>query len=148
MPFYGKEIFTMYFYTLLLNKFESLKYLLSLLGNGHFLDICVQRSGNSFCILYNFSVYPFLSLTLSQEKSCQLWWFIRIMHTFKFRRQSSCVYFQQNVTFYRKRSTFQNVWRQSSGTFCTWTLTSNVLKSTPFPIERHIYWRIKCNWKI
>ena len=42
-----------------------------------------------------------------------------------------------NVTFYRKRSTFQNVWRQSSGTKCTWTLTSNVLKSTPFPIERH-----------
>ena len=42
------------------------------------------------------------------------------------------------MTFYRKRSTFQNVWRQSSGT-CTWTLTSNVLKSTPFPIERHIY---------
>ena len=31
----------------------------------------------------------------------------------------------------------QNVWRQSSGTKCTWTLTSNVLKSTPFPIERH-----------
>ena len=43
------------------------------------------------------------------------------------------------VTFHRKRSTFQNVWRQSSGTFCTWTLTSNVLKSTPFPMERHIY---------
>ena len=39
---------------------------------------------------------------------------------------------------YRKRSTFQNVWRQSSGTKCTWTLTSNVLKSTPFPIERYI----------
>ena len=47
------------------------------------------------------------------------------------------------VTFYRKRSTFQNVWRQSSGTFCTWTLTSNVLKSTPFPIERHITWRFE-----
>ena len=39
------------------------------------------------------------------------------------------------VTFHRKRSTFQNVWRQSSGTKCTWTLTSNVLKSTPFPME-------------
>ena len=43
------------------------------------------------------------------------------------------------VTFHRKRSTFQNDWRQSSGTKCTWTLTSNVLKSTPFPMERHIY---------
>ena len=38
-----------------------------------------------------------------------------------------------------KDSAFQNVWRQSSGTFCTWTLTSNVLKSTPFPMERHIF---------
>ena len=39
------------------------------------------------------------------------------------------------VTFYRKRSTFQNAWRQSSGTKCTWTSTSNVLKSTPFSME-------------
>ena len=38
--------------------------------------------------------------------------------------------------FYRKRSTFQNVWRESSG---TWTLTLNVLKSIPFPMERHKY---------
>ena len=43
------------------------------------------------------------------------------------------------MKFYRKRSTFQNVWRQSSGKFCTWTLTSNVLKSA-FPIERHIWY--------
>ena len=34
-----------------------------------------------------------------------------------------------------KGITFQNVSRQSSGTHCTWTLTSNVLKSTPFPNE-------------
>ena len=45
--------------------------------------------------------------------------------------------YMKNVTFHRKRSTFQNVWRPSSGTFCTWTLTSNVLKSTPFPMECH-----------
>ena len=47
------------------------------------------------------------------------------------------------VTFHRRRSTFQNVWRQSSGTKCTWTLTSNVLKNTPFPKERHELW---CMW--
>ena len=33
------------------------------------------------------------------------------------------------MTFHRKRSTFQNVWRQSSGTKCTWTTwQANVLK--------------------
>ena len=50
------------------------------------------------------------------------------------------------VTFHRKRSTFQNIWRQSSGTECTWTLTSNVLKSTPFPMERHIFLQNFC-WR-
>ena len=44
-----------------------------------------------------------------------------------------------NVTLYRKRSTFHKVWRQSSGTNCTWTSTSNILKSSPFPIERLIW---------
>ena len=40
-------------------------------------------------------------------------------------------------TFYRKRSNFQDVWRQSSVTKCTWTLTSNDLQITPFPMERN-----------
>ena len=32
------------------------------------------------------------------------------------------------MAFHGKRSTFLNVWRQSSGTKYTWTLTSNVFK--------------------
>ena len=48
------------------------------------------------------------------------------------------------VTFHRKRSTFQNIWRRSSGSICTWTLTSDVLKNTPYVSEP---WRQTC-WKV
>ena len=37
----------------------------------------------------------------------------------------------------QEKEYFSKRWRQSSGTFCTWTLTSNVLKSTLFPIKHH-----------
>ena len=36
------------------------------------------------------------------------------------------------MTFHRKRSTFQNNWRQSSGTKCTWTLKSIVFEKYSF----------------
>ena len=42
------------------------------------------------------------------------------------------------VTILRKRSTNQSVWRQSSSTSCTWTLTPNLLENNPFPMERHM----------
>ena len=50
------------------------------------------------------------------------------------------------MMFYRKR-TFQNVWRQRSGTFCTWTLKSKVLNSTPFTMGCHIF-REKCRFEV
>ena len=85
------------------------------------------------------------------------------LYTLKHTRMSifflSCAIFSQRalcmakvwmsyVTFYRKRSTYQNVWRQISGTKCTWTLTSNVLKGTPFHMERHIFVKLSTYWNL
>ena len=81
----------------------------------------IKRTAN----LKNISEVQLLNLKLCFE----LWW------QCQWKIHSPCLII--NVTFHRKRSTFQNVWRQSSGTKCTWTLTSNVFESTPFPMERH-----------
>ena len=44
------------------------------------------------------------------------------------------------VTFYRKRCLFQSVWHQSSGTFCTWTLTSKRFEKYFFSYRTNPYY--------
>ena len=62
-----------------------------------------------------------------------------VWHHLRHFQVTVIVYLLVFVTFYRIRSTFRKVWRQISGTFCTWTLTSTVMEGTPFPMERHVW---------
>ena len=100
---------------------------------------------NSFCKTSLDRVFLYIFWYIYLGKRYNLFHFSPFV-SYSTKSKYLCTYVPSTyVTLYEKRSTFLNVWRQSSGTFCTWTLTSNIIKSTISYRTSHIYQQGKIN---